>query len=98
MIILLLDQINKRTIKRGDGMVSKTWSGRILEMKKRGRGSVVIGKIKRSDGRIVDFRGNLMKGIGFDMDVDFYYDTVRKSAFDIRKKNSRWPSDYQRGN
>lgn len=69
----------------------------IIEMKKRGRGSVVVGKIERSDGRIVDFRGNLMKGIDLDMDVRFYYDTARKSAFDIRKAGRSWPSDYQRG-
>lgn len=78
-------------------MVSKTYTGRIIEMKNQGRGSVLIGKIKRSDGRIVDFNGNAMKGIGPDMDVEFYYDTARKMAFDIRIKNSKWPSDHQRG-
>ena len=77
-------------------MVSKTWSGKIVEMKKRGRGSEVVGKIRRSDGRTIDFSGKLMKGINVDMDVNFYYDTATKSAFNIRKKNSRWPSEQQR--
>ncbi len=77
-------------------MPSKTWNGTICEMEKRGgRGSIVVGKIKRSDGKVVNFQGSLMKGIDLGMEVEFYYDTARKTAFDIRKAHSRWPSEYQ---
>lgn len=78
-------------------MPSKTWSGTICEMEKRGgRGSLVVGKIRRSDGKIVNFSGNLMKGVDLGMEVEFYYDTARKTAFDIRRAQTRWPGDYQR--